>query len=171
MRKMLLCAVAKRHDRPHLWKTKTDSPRTVYMEPGTTSLQTGLVASGNLPTRNYRQRQRGKARKAMGLMDDKDFVFHACRHTRVTRLVEAGIDIRVVKEMLGHKRIETTMRYAHVKASNIEPAMEKVGKYRRSEAKKSESSAVPSVPLLVPDGGVIVDTAKYAAFLEWRKSA
>ena len=30
-----------------------------------------------------------------------------------TRLVEKGIDLVVVKEILGHSKIETTMRYAH----------------------------------------------------------
>jgi len=74
----------------------------------------------------------------MGLKDDADFVFHACRHTRATGLVEAGIDIRVVKEMLGHKR----MRYAHVKASNIEATMEKVGGYKREMAEKAQNSAI-----------------------------
>lgn len=121
-------------DRLHLWKTKTDSHRTVCMEPATTALLTNLVVSRNLPTRNYLRCDWGNARVSMKLSDDADFVFHCCRHTRATRLVEAGIDIRVVKEMLGHKRIETTMRNAHVKAYNIEAAMEKVGGYERQMA-------------------------------------
>lgn len=61
----------------------------------------------------------------------EDFVFHSCRHTRATRLLEAGVDLPIIQAMLGHKHIETTMRYAHVKASNIENAMEKMGEYTR----------------------------------------
>ena len=35
------------------------------------------------------------------------------RHTAATRMVECGIDLVVVKEILGHSDIKTTMRYAH----------------------------------------------------------
>lgn len=158
-------------DRLHLWKTKTDSPRTVYMEPSTTALLTGPVVSGRLPTRNYLRRQWAKAKDAMELTDDGNFVFHCCRHTRATRLLEAGIDIRVVKEMLGHKRIETTMRYAHVKASNIEAAMEKVGGYERDMAAEALISATPTPPHQSPSEGVNVDLEEWRLFQEWRKSA
>jgi len=43
----------------------------------------------------------------------QDFHFHDLRHTFATRLVQNGIDIYVVKELLGHKTIVMTMRYAH----------------------------------------------------------
>lgn len=42
-----------------------------------------------------------------------NFRFHDLRHTVATRLIEKGIDIVVVKEILGHADISTTMRYAH----------------------------------------------------------
>ncbi|MFW6311564.1 MAG: tyrosine-type recombinase/integrase [Nanoarchaeota archaeon] len=40
-------------------------------------------------------------------------VFHDLRHTAATRLVAAGADLVVVKEILGHADISTTMRYSH----------------------------------------------------------
>ena len=38
---------------------------------------------------------------------------HWLRHTSATHQVDAGIDIRIVKENLRHSLIETTMRYQH----------------------------------------------------------
>ena len=51
-----------------------------------------------------------KAKEEAGI---KDFRFHDLRHTVATRLVEKGIDLLVVMDILGHTNIETTMRYAH----------------------------------------------------------
>lgn len=43
-----------------------------------------------------------------------NFRFHDLRHTVATRMVENGVPLPVVKEILGHAKIETTMRYVHV---------------------------------------------------------
>jgi integrase len=39
---------------------------------------------------------------------------HSLRHTHASWLAESGLDILHIKEQLGHKTIEMTMRYAHL---------------------------------------------------------
>lgn len=45
--------------------------------------------------------------------------FHSLRHSFATHMLEAGVDVRVLQAMLGHERVETTTRYAQVRADLI----------------------------------------------------
>jgi integrase len=48
-------------------------------------------------------------------MDNKyKITAHSLRHTHASWLAEAGLDILQIKEQLGHKNIDMTMRYAHL---------------------------------------------------------
>ena len=45
--------------------------------------------------------------------------WHTLRHTAASRRVMAGVDLVTVKEIMGHRDIETTLRYAHLAPNHL----------------------------------------------------
>lgn len=62
--------------------------------------------------------------KAKGDAGVDNFRIHDLRHTRGTRIVRATGSLAAAKEALKHKRIETTLRYAHVLDDDVRNALE-----------------------------------------------
>jgi site-specific recombinase XerC len=57
-----------------------------------------------------------------------NYSWHCLRHTFASRLVMAGVDLRTVQELLGHKVIAMTVRYAHLAQQHTLAAVERLNK-------------------------------------------
>jgi site-specific recombinase XerD len=52
--------------------------------------------------------------------------WHTLRHTFASRLVMAGVDLKTVQDLMGHKTIAMTARYAHLSPAHKLTALEKL---------------------------------------------
>ena len=59
-----------------------------------------------------------KACKEAGIK--KNVTLHSLRHSYATHLMDAGTDVRIIKELLGHNSIKTTLIYTHVTQRSLD---------------------------------------------------
>ncbi len=52
-----------------------------------------------------------------------DFRYHDLRHSAASFMVRNGMDLRLVAEILGHRTLQMTMRYSHLKRDHLKQAM------------------------------------------------
>jgi len=52
------------------------------------------------------------------------FSVHELRHTAATLMYQNGVDVRVLKEVLGHENLDTTQIYTHVVNEQIRSAID-----------------------------------------------
>ncbi len=111
-----------------IWINKGDRPRSIPMTKRARSILSIRQESDRTKPFYLKDHQAETAwqwvRKEMDLEGDKEFVIHsATRHTCASRLVNAGVDLYVVKDILGHASIATTQIYAHLSPHKLVQAV------------------------------------------------
>ena len=139
----LTCADLDLHQRLiRIWVNKADHPRSVPMTGRVYDVLVNRYKVG-LPlfaiTENQVEHRWSRMRTTIGTQADPDFIIHTIRHTCASRLINAGEDLLTVKEWLGHKSIQTTIRYAHLAPAKLKAAA------NRLESFSSNGCSLPSV--------------------------
>jgi integrase len=76
-----------------------------------------------LNANNFVNRVWNPARKKASFAD---LHWHDLRHTFASRLTMAGVDLRTVQELMGHKTITMTLRYAHLSPIHQKEAVQRL---------------------------------------------
>jgi integrase len=104
----------------HLWRQKVQNETVLYMTDrvfdvlsrrDVTKASQFVFCNWNGDARGYSAMSIRKAIQRAGLRDCR---IHTLRHTHASRLVQNGMSVYEVKEILGHSDIKTTLRYAHL---------------------------------------------------------
>jgi site-specific recombinase XerD len=66
-----------------------------------------------------------QAKREAGILK-KNVSVHTLRHAYATHLLEAGVNLRVIQQYLGHAQIETTLVYLHLTHTGQEDAYARI---------------------------------------------
>ncbi len=108
----------------HLWRPKVQNEAILYMTDRVFDILSRRKGrAGQFIFQNKQGGPRGYASLAIrrafrkaGLADSK---IHTLRHTHASRLIQNGMSVYEVREVLGHTDIKTTMRYAHLETRQV----------------------------------------------------
>lgn len=108
------------------------APQSIWLFPSKTSA-CGYTTNIEKPFR--------RVVRAAGL-NPREVLRHTLRHTAITHLVQAGIDLPTVKRISGHKTLQMVERYSHQNGTHIQAAMDVLDQRYRPESLISRSTAV-----------------------------
>lgn len=117
-------------------KTKNGKPRHIPLNAVAVAAFERLKAKGQgtdapvFPGRKGESAQgaRGWFKDAVTRAGLVDYSWHCNRHTFASRLVMAGVDLRTVGELLGHRTAQMVMRYTHLAPSHTASAVDRLVK-------------------------------------------
>jgi integrase len=107
-----------------LWETKTKRPRSVPISVGLAKELKLAIEQKRLPNYTTLRNRLTNALKSAG--QNPAVTIHGLRHTTATRLIQNGVNLRIVQRYLGHSNIATTTRYAHVADEDLLAASKKI---------------------------------------------
>lgn len=123
-------------------QTKTGASRVVPLAPDLATPLRAMIAAGAVPSPYQVYRAFKQAVKACG--GHEELTLHSLRHTRGTRLIEAGVDSLIVAQLLGHSDTSTTKRYVH---PDTDVLLEAAKKVHQARGELREKGAVIQIPL------------------------
>jgi integrase len=109
----------------HLWRQKVQNETVLFMTDRVFEVLSRRDANkaGHYVFCNRNGEARGYSamsiRKAILRAGLRDCRIHTLRHTHASRLVQNGMSVYEVKEILGHSDIKTTLRYAHLEQRQV----------------------------------------------------
>lgn len=117
----------------HLYNTKNGEKREVPMNE---IVRKTIIAVPKNPKSPYifcgkNGEPYGSIKKSFSTACEKagiiNFRFHDLRHTFASQLVMSGVDLNTVRELLGHKSIDMTLRYSHLSPDHKKRAVDVLG--------------------------------------------
>lgn len=135
-----------------LWRSKVQNESILYM---TDRVYEVLQRRFNEKTSRYIFTNRtGGAKKYNSKTLTKAFqragiegaTAHTLRHTHASRLIQNGLNLYEIKEVLGHSDIKTTMRYAHLEQAAVSLKVKEVMNRLNSTVSDAGSHTTLALP-------------------------
>jgi integrase len=132
----------------HLPKTKNGDPRTIPLNSVALAALKELLGQGKMrsvpvfPSARSGESLQGSRGWFPGVLEEakiEGYTWHCNRHTFASRLVMAGVDLRTVAELLGHRTLQMVMRYSHLAPEHQASAVDRLVKVRDRRDTKSDT--------------------------------